>query len=116
MQPPIAVARLLACEGDQLLSEFGVVVRPGLIAIAAAVHFEELTGLAFAVGELLLDKRHVRSQAGKLQPFFRITALSASLSRLRSATRCFSRRFSSSKPLKRWASLTSRPPYLLFQV
>jgi hypothetical protein len=42
------------------------------------------------------DERNVLSQTRKLHPFFRMIALSASLSRLGSATSAFNRRFSSS--------------------
>ncbi len=38
------------------------------------------------------DERYVLSQTGKLQPFLRMTAFSASRSELRSATNCFNRR------------------------
>jgi hypothetical protein len=55
-------------------------------------------------------------KTGKLQPFFRKTAFNASRSRLRSATSCFSRRFSSSTCRSRCASLTSSPPYFNFQL
>src|SRR5580704_15723447 len=44
-----------------------------------------------------------------------MTAFITSLSRLRSATICFRRRFSSSSCLRRLASLTCIPAYLLFQ-
>ena len=39
-------------------------------------------------------ERHVLPAAYELHPFFVITALSTSRSRLKSATRCFRRRFS----------------------
>lgn len=55
-------------------------------------------------------------KAGKLQPFFWITDFSASLSRLRSATSCFSRRFSSSSLFSRCASATYMPPNFDFHL
>src|SRR3989454_2908232 len=115
LQTPVSVARLRARQLHQLFSQFGVRVRSRLIAITAAVELHELTGSACTQIELLHGKPRIRSQAGKLHPFFRTIAFSASWSRLRSPTSCFKRRFSSSRLLSRCASPTSIPPYLLFQ-
>jgi len=51
---------------------------------------------------------------GWLQNFFESTSWSICLSRLRSATMRFNRRFSSSSCLKRRSSETPRPPYFFF--
>src|SRR5204863_6789475 len=77
------------------------------------IHAVELASVAFAQVEFLHRERHVLSSAYELHAFFEITALSTSRSRLKSATRCFSRRFSSSCR-SRLASLTCMPPYLPF--
>jgi hypothetical protein len=71
-----------------------------------------------ALAERMLghNERHIPPGFYKLQPFFLMTVVSASLSRLRSATSPFSRRFSSSSDLSRFASLTSIPPYFDFQL
>src|SRR6185312_15419464 len=72
--------------------------------------------MALAQAVLGHHQRHVPPYAYKLQPFFRMTVFSAALSRLRSATNCFSCRFSSSRARNRLASLTSIPPYFDFQL
>src|SRR5271168_177441 len=112
MQSPVSVPRLLTRQIHQLLSQRRVVIRSRFVTITAAIQCDELAGPTLAHPELLAGERHIGPHAGKLHPFFRITAFSTSLSRLRSATRCFRRRFSSSSPLSFWASLTSVPPYL----
>jgi hypothetical protein len=94
-------------------------VRFDCIPVACAVQVQQLASLALAVPVLGHHERHVPPHAHKLHPFFRSTAFSASLSRLRSATIVFSRRFSSSSSLSRLASFTSRPLYfarLLYNV
>src|SRR5450432_3929179 len=116
VQSPVPVAWFLTRQIHNLLAKRRVVIRPRLVTITAAIDCDQLAGPTFAHPELLTGERHIGPHAGKLHPFFRITAFSTSLSRLRSATRCFSRRFSSSRPLSRCASLTSMPPYFDFQV
>src|SRR5437868_10815087 len=116
MQSPVSIAQLLPGDLDQILPQLLVVVRLRLITVAAPIQFDELAGCAFAVLVFLHQQTHAPPLAYKLQPFFRITAFNASLSRLRSATMCFSRRFSSSSSFSRRASFTSSPPNLLFQV
>src|SRR5207244_5402459 len=108
-------ARFLPRQRDQFAAQLSVVIRTRLIPVRGPVHGYELAGLAFRILKLAHHERHILPQTYKLQPFFRITAFSASLSRLRSATMCFRRRFSSSTCLSRCASLTSRPPYFDFQ-
>src|SRR5947208_4924238 len=115
-EPPVTISRTLSSQRDQLVPQHRVVVGSRLISIAGTIHAHELASLALAVAILGNHQRHILPATYKLQPFFRITAFSASRSRLRSATMCFSRRFSSSSSFNRRASLTSRPPYLLFQV
>lgn len=51
-----------------------------------------------------------------LRSLFEMSAFSAWLSRLRSATICFSRRFSSSSCFNFFASLTVIPPHFAFQL
>src|SRR5512136_2752981 len=95
-QPPVAVARFLLGQSDHLFPKPAVIAGSWFVAVAAAIHLQELAGLAFAHLELLDDERHVPPRVYKLQPFFRITAFSASRSRLRSATNFFSSPFSRS--------------------
>ena len=97
-------------EYEEFLAQIRVAVRPRLIAVTRSIHSQQLAGRALALSKLRRHERHLFPQLGKLHPFFRITALSISLSRLRSATSCFSRRFSSSICRSRAASLTSMPP------
>src|ERR1051325_3682638 len=106
----------LSCQRDQFLPQRGVRIRLRLVSITTTIHLQQLAGPALAHMALLHRQRHILPLAYKLQPFFRITTLSASLSRLRSATICFSRRFSSSSSRSRRASLTSIPPYFDFHV
>src|SRR4029077_13588240 len=110
VQSPVSVAWLLPGQRDQLFSPLRTPVRSLFVTIAAAIHSHQLAGPALAHLELLAGERHVLPHAGKLQPFFWITAFRTSLSRLRSATKCFRRRFSSSSPFSFCASLTSIPP------
>jgi hypothetical protein len=55
-------------------------------------------------------------QVGKFQPFLRMIALNASISRLRSATSCFNRRFSSFVYRKRCDAVMDAPPNFDFQL
>ena len=114
MQPPVAVARLLPRQHQQLRAQCRVPVRPRLVAIASTFQVKQLAGRALAQAVFGLNQRHIFSQAGKLQPFFLMTAFSASPCRLSSATKSFRRRFSSSICFSRSASFTSKPPYFCF--
>jgi hypothetical protein len=100
----------------QFLAQFRVPVRPRLVPIAGSPQAQQLAGPAFAQMKSGRDECNVLSQTGKLQPFFRMTAFSASRSSLRSATNCFNRGFSSSIYRRRCASLPSRLPYFDFQL
>jgi len=91
-----------------------VAILARLVPITAAIQVVELAGAAFTYCEFLHRERHVPPGAYELHPFFAMTAFIASLSNVKSATRCFSRRFSSSSCRRRLASLTCMPPYLLF--
>ncbi len=57
-----------------------------------------------------LQARHRVPAAHRRQGFFRSTSCSVALSSVRSATSCFSRRFSSSNCFSRRISLTPNPP------
>ena len=63
-----------------------VSIRPRLISVCRAVYFEELASVALTESMLGHNQRHIPPGTHKLQPFFRMTVVSASLSRLRSAT------------------------------
>src|ERR1039458_2737928 len=115
IQPSMAVTRLLSRQFHECFTQFDVALRARLISIARPLHTQQLAGRAFAHPELDRDERHFFSQTGKLQPFFRMTAFSASPCKLSSATNNFRRRFSSSIAFSRCASLTSSPPYFDFQ-
>src|SRR5512133_4286307 len=115
-QAPIAEARLLPRQFDQVLAQLRVILRPWFISITAAIHRQQLASPALTEAVFGNHESHILPLTYKLQPFFRMTPFRASRSRLRSATSCFRRRFSSSSSFKRRASFTSIPPYLLFQV
>src|SRR5262249_45996640 len=76
---------------------------------------DEPTGPALTHPKLGHDRPHRRPLRCGRQTFFRTSSLSAWLSKVRSATRRFSRPFSSSSCRRRRSSLTSRPPYRAFQ-
>src|SRR6202035_5641641 len=113
-QPPITVARLFARQGQQPLTQRGVVA-PALIPVTHARNLHQPADAALARGVLLDQAPHFRSSFYEPSEFFRITDCSMSLSRLRSATSFFSREFSSRSCLTSCASLTSMPPYFDFQ-
>src|SRR3954453_8407276 len=113
-QPPISKAWSLPRQFRQPCPQFPISVRLWLVTVGAAIQAIELASAALAQAILLHRERHVLPAAYELHPFFEITALRTSRSRLRSATRCFRRRFSSSSCRSRLASLTCMPPYLPF--
>jgi hypothetical protein len=49
------------------------------VSATASIYRYQLAGFAFRVMKLVHHQRHILSSAYKLQPFFRITAFSASL-------------------------------------
>jgi len=69
----------------------------------------------FAHGMGRLDVRDELASSSRRQSFFDRTSCKMCLSRLRSATSCFSCRFSSSSCFRRLNSPTPRPPYTFFQ-
>jgi hypothetical protein len=77
-------------------------------------HCHQSAGSPLAEGILLLHLLDSCLQRYELQPFFRITDCSASLSRLRFATSFRSFVFSSRSCLASCAWLTSIPPYFAF--
>src|SRR5579883_476191 len=114
MQPPIAIAGLVPREFNEPLTEMFVIPNRA-IAKAGYGEAEEPAGAPRAEVERGDHMRHVFSQICELQPFFRMTDCSASLSRLRSATSFLSRAFSSRSCRASCAWLTSMPPYFAFQ-
>src|SRR3954470_10613154 len=113
-QPAVSKAWSLPRQFRQPGPQFRIAVRLWLVPVAAAIQATKLASAAFAQVILLHRERHVLPAAYELHPFFEITALSTSRSRLKSATRCFRRRFSSSTCRNRFASLTCMPPYFPF--
>ena len=99
----------------QPCAQLFVVVRSRPIAVAGTVQSQQAADAAFAHRKTCDEKPCIVASRYRLQPFFSITVFSAILSRLRSATSVFSRRFSSSSSLSRLSWLTSRPAYFDFQ-
>jgi hypothetical protein len=91
-----------------------VALRSGPVAATGAIQLQQPTGAPFAHLISFDEQPRVVASRYRPQPFFSITAFSATLSRLRSATSVFSRRFSSSTSLSRFNSLTSSPAYFDF--
>src|ERR1019366_1327989 len=115
-QPPIAVALLLVRQCNQNRAQILIAIRNCFVPVTSAGHFQKPASLTFAQPVFGHDERHVAPRTHKLQPFFLMTVVSAALSRLRSATISFSRRFSSSSARSFFTSLTSIPPYFAFQL
>src|SRR5665213_11994 len=115
-QPPIAEARVLPRFRHQRFAQLLVPVRARIVPVTRPFDVKEPASPAFAESILVHQQCHVPARTHKPHPFFRITAFSASLPRLRSATISLRRRFSSSSDLRRFASLTSIPPYFDFQL
>src|SRR5579863_6087779 len=113
-QPAVAKPRLLSRQFRKPRTQFRVAILSRLVPVAAAVHVVELASAALAQAKLLLRERHVLPGAYELQPFFAMIAFIASLSRLKSATMSFNRRFSSSSCRNRLASFTCMLAYLFF--
>src|SRR5258705_8604340 len=63
-----------------------------------------------------IDLHHQHPFLSRPQNFFLTTSCRMCLSKVRSATSCFSFRFSSSKSRNRRSSLTPIPPYFRFQL
>src|SRR6266571_4220105 len=111
MQSPITEAWLLPRQLHQPRSQ-RLIGTPALVAIARHRHQAARTPLAEGILPAhLLDSR---LQGYELQPFFRITDCSASLSKLRSATSFRSFVFSSRNCFASCAWLISIPPYFAF--
>src|SRR5579864_2919433 len=115
MQPAIAKAPELVRQLAQALPQPLVLALPAAIATGCTPQPHQPAGAS------LRDRYFRAHHYDRLPPhlrayhFFATTACNACLSSVRSATRCFSRRFSSSKARRRLASLTSMPPYFAFQ-
>ena len=82
--------------------------------VRAAMKIEEPTGTATSHVIRLLEMVHGASPSCGRHQFLEVTSLSIWMSRACSATKRLRRRFSSSICLRRLASLTSMPPYLVF--
>src|SRR5579872_7069591 len=114
MQPAIAKAPELVRQLAQALPQPLVLGSPAAIATGSTPQPHQPAGAS------LRDRYFREHHYDRLPPhlrayhFFATTACNACLSSVRSATRCFSRRFSSSKARRRLASLTSIPPYFAF--
>ena len=114
MQPPIAKPRLLQRQLPQFRAQ-RTIIAPCSIPIRAHRQQHQRTRPPLAEGILRLHLLDSCLPGYELQPFFRITDCSASLSSVRSATNRFSRAFSSRICRSSCAWLTSSPPYFAFQ-
>src|SRR5947208_3044030 len=107
MQPPIPEARLLPRQLHQLRAQRLIAAsRP--VAVTRYRHHQQTARPPLAEGIVLPHLPDSCLQRYELQPFFRITDCSASLSRLRSATSFRSFVFSSRSCFASCAWLTSR--------
>src|SRR5882672_5944977 len=115
VQHPIAVARPVAGELAEVLAQLRILDRHALVAAGRTRQLDDAACAALAHLEVRLEKTRSLAACGGGYHFFAFTAFSICTSRVRSATMCFSRRFSSSSAFSLRASLTSIPPYLLRQ-
>jgi len=116
MEAPIAPPWSLRRERAQAFTHGWLVAAdPPLIAHGAPMctHEPARPTLGHAIGLLQMAHRFALS-SGRYQ-FFRVISFSAVLSRVKSATICLRRRFSSSNCRNRRSWLTSNPPYWAFQ-
>jgi hypothetical protein len=104
----------LTKRGNAAVAQFPVAIWFLLITATRSPHIEQPADSPFTNAERFHSKSYILPLSCEPQPFFVIPASSTSLSRLRSATRCFSRRFSSSRLFKRCASLASKSQDLFF--
>src|SRR5882757_8965758 len=111
-QPPITVARMALREFFQRIAQVRFVVhRARLVTRTGAVDRDQPARPPLAYRELAHHLPYRSAPGYRRKPFFAITDLSTSLSRLNSATICFSRRFSCSSCAIRRASASSTPAY-----
>ncbi len=104
MQPSITESRLLACQLRQLVAQLRVATR-GAVTKGRSWQLQHAARTPFTKGITLLQVLHSRLHCCELQPFFRITDCSASLSKLRSATSFFSRRTHRTRIIQRHSRL-----------
>ena len=115
-QPPVAEARLLPRQCHQRLAQLRVAVRPRLIPVCRAVHFQELASMALARPDAPpspAPRPASRSQAPSVFSDHRRQRLFV---QTQIGHHFLQRRFSSSSARSRFASLTSMPPYFDFQL
>src|SRR6267378_3237098 len=115
VQHPVAVARSLRRQLAEVLAQLRVLHPLAAVPTGRACQLDDAAGAPLADTEVRLEKTRSLAACGGRHHFFALIAFSIWLSRVRSATMCFSRRFSSSSPFSLRASLTSMPPYLLRQ-
>src|SRR6266850_1300233 len=115
VQHPIAVARPLSSELAELRAQLRVLHPLAAVPAGRARQLDDAAGAALTDTEVRLEVTRSLAACGGRHHFFAFTAFSICTSSVRSATMCFSRRFSSSSAFSLRASLTSIPPYLLRQ-
>jgi hypothetical protein len=114
VQASIPEARLSLCQFSKTSPQIGRILALRLVAQARSAHPDRSAGSSLAHREDFLQHTHELVPGRGRHHFFETTAFSAWLSSVRSATICFSLRFSSSSIFSRRASFTSRPPYSRF--
>src|SRR5581483_546097 len=103
------------CVLAQLLDQPDHRSPPGHVATARASVAEHRAGPSLTHPVSAAQEADRLAVRRRLHHFFETTALSAWLSKVKSATSCLSRRFSSSRAFSFFASLTSMPPNFAFQ-
>src|SRR5262249_47823442 len=116
VQPPVTKPPPLLGQGFQPLAQYPVIRPHALVAHARPVTADHPAGPPLAHLEDLAQIRHGLPSRGGPHHFFPSRSFSAALSSMASASIRFKRPFSSSSARSRFASDTSRPPYLAFQL
>src|SRR5271157_5738867 len=115
MQPAIAKAPELLRQFAQPLPQPPVLRAPRPVSVRPSMQSDQPAGASLRDHDFRAHHYHRLLPHLRAYHFFATTACNACLSNARSATRCFSRRFSSSRARNRRASLTCIPPYFAFQ-
>ena len=116
-KPPVSKPLALQCQLLQPGTERFPPFIPALpVPMCRPLDSDQPAGTAFRCGVLLPQELHRCSHGLRLYHFFETRSFNITRSSTWSATIRFSFRFSSSRCFSRWASLTSSPPYLAFQL
>ena len=116
MQPAIAEPAALMCQIAQLLSKHAIIIATRLITDHAPIRRNDPARPPLADIKQGLKMRDRFPLGGRRYHFFESRSFRPALSSIASASNRLSFAFSSSSARSRFASDTSNPPYLAFQL